>query len=115
MIDGSENALARAAERGPIGVNPIIFSALCMGFTRESDLDRTLSEAGIRRLPLPFAAAWSASRAFASYRKRGGPRTAPLPDFFIGAHALVEGLTLLTRDARRYRTYFAGIKVIAPE
>ena len=111
----SENALSRAAERGPIAVNPIIFAELCMGFTRESDLDRTLAEAGIRRLPLPFTAAWPASQAFASYRKRGGRRTAPLPDFFIGAHALVEGLTLLTRDARRYRTYFAGIKVIAPE
>lgn len=111
----SEHALARAAERGQIAINPIIYAELCVGFTRESDLDRTLAEAGIRRLPLPFAAAWPASRAFASYRGRGGRRTAPLPDFFIGAHALVEELTLLTRDARRYRTYFPGIKVIAPQ
>ena len=110
----SEEALARAAEAGPLGVNPIIYAELCLGFEKESQLETTLAEVGVRRLALPFQAAWPAAQAFAAYRKRGGGRSAPLPDFFIGAHALVEGLTLLTRDARRYRTYFPKLRLIAP-
>jgi predicted nucleic acid-binding protein len=110
----SEEALARAAERSPLAVNPIIYAELCLGFAEEAELQETLVEAGVHTLPLPYRAAWPAARAFAAYRKRGGGRSAPLPGFFIGAHALVEGLTLLTRDARRYRTYFPGVRLIAP-
>ena len=110
----SATALARAADRGAIGVNPIIYAELCLGFERESDLESALASAGLRRWPLPYAAAWSAAMAFAAYRKRGGSRSVPLPDFFIGAHALVEGMTLLTRDPRRYRTYFPKLRLIAP-
>lgn len=113
--DWSEEALASAAEAGPLGINPIIYAELCLGFDRESQLEETLAEAGVRRLALPYHAAWPAARAFAAYRKRGGRRSAPLPDFFIGAHALVEGLTLLTRDPRRYRSYFPGLRLIAPK
>ncbi len=112
--DWSERELARAAEAGPLGVNPIIYAELCLGFESDAQLEETLAEAGVRRLALPYDAAWPAARAFASYRKRGGRRSAPLPDFFIGAHALVEGLSLLTRDPRRYRTYFPGMRLIAP-
>lgn len=112
--DWSEKAFARAAERAPLAVNPIIYAELCLGFERESQLDEALAEAGVRRLALPYRAAWPAARAFAAYRKRGGKRTAPLPDFLIGAHVSIEGLTLLTRDARRYRTYFPGVRLIAP-
>jgi predicted nucleic acid-binding protein len=111
----SEQALAEAAEAGPLGVNPVIYAELCLGFESEPQLEATLSGAGVRRLVLPYQAAWPAARAFSAYRKRGGTRTAPLPDFFIGAHALVDGLTLLTRDARRYRTYFAGLRLVAPD
>jgi predicted nucleic acid-binding protein len=96
-------------------VNPVIYAELCLGFESETQLEATLSGAGVRRLVLPYQAAWPAARAFSAYRKRGGTRTAPLPDFFIGAHALVDGLTLLTRDARRYRTYFAGLRLVAPD
>ena len=110
----SEEALARAAEAGPLGVNPIIYAELCLGFEKESQLEATLAEVGVRRLALPYQAAWAAAQAFAAYRKKGGGRSAPLPDLFIGAHALVEGLTLLTRDARRYRTYFPRLRLIAP-
>src|SRR2546429_431253 len=86
-----------------------------VAFLREKDgVKFVRAEARVRRLALPYRAAWPAARAFTAYRKRGGKRTAPLPDFFIGAHALVEGLTLLTRDARRYRTYFPRLRLIAP-
>ena len=66
------------------------------------------------RRPLPWEAAYLAGQCFVKYRRRGGSRRSPMPDFYIGAHAAVEGLTLLTRDARRYRTYFPKLKLIAP-
>lgn len=110
----SAQTLARAADRGPIGINPIIYAELCLGFEREADLDGALADAGVRRLPLPYAAAWHAARAFSAYRRRGGQRSTPLPDFFIGAHAQVEGYPLLTRDASRYRTSFPNVSLVAP-
>ena len=68
----------------------------------------------LERLALPYDAAWPAARAFAEYRRRGGTRTSPLPDFYIGAHAETEGHTLLTRDPARYRTYFPSVPLICP-
>lgn len=70
---------------------------------------------GIERIPLPWPSAFLAGRAFTDYRRRGGAKRSPLPDFFIGAHAAVEGLRLLTRDPARYRTYFPTIDLITPE
>ncbi len=110
----STAALARAADQDSIAINPVIYAELSLGFDSEGELDATLAGAGIHRLALPYPAAWLAARAFAAYRKRGGVRTAPLPDFFIGAHAAATGLTLLTRDAARIRTYFPKVKLIAP-
>ena len=110
----SERALARAAGRGPLAINPVIYAELCLGFREEAELERILLDSGVRRLQLPYPAAWRAAKAFDAYRKRGGTRTTPLPDFFIGAHALVENLPLLTRDAARYRTYFPDVRLIAP-
>jgi predicted nucleic acid-binding protein len=110
----SERALARAAGRGPLAINPVIYAELCLGFSEEAELERILLDSGVRRLPLPYPAAWPAAKAFDAYRKRGGTRATPLPDFFIGAHALVENLPLLTRDAARYRTYFPDVRLIAP-
>jgi predicted nucleic acid-binding protein len=110
----SEDALARAADGDALAVNPVIRAELSLGFRGEAQLERALSEVGVRCLARPCAASWPAARAFAAYRRRGGRRRTPLPDFFIGAHALVEGLPLLTRDARRYRSYFPGVRLIAP-
>lgn len=107
--------LAAASDRGPIVVNPIILAELVGRFAEESDLLSVLSQAGVRRVALPIAAAWPAARAFALYQKRGGTRSATLPDFFIGAHAQVEDWPLLTRDPKRYRTYFPKVKLIAPK
>jgi predicted nucleic acid-binding protein len=110
----SARAIAQAAERGPLGINPIIYAELSVGFEQEAALEAVLGGAGIRRLALPFRAASPAAQAFSAYRRRGGSRAAPLPDFFIGAHALVEDLPLLTRDPARYRAYFPGLRLIAP-
>ena len=81
---------------------------------RIEDLEEALPVEYYRRDPLPWEAAFLAGRCFVRYRRAAGQRRSPLPDFYIGAHALVSGLTLLTRDARRYRTYFPKLRVIAP-
>ncbi len=109
----STEKLERASAEG-LGINPVIYAEIAIGFQRPQELDAALDLADLRRLPLPYEAAFRAGRAFVQYRQRGGSRRAPLPDFFIGAHAEVEGFTLLTRDAARYRTYFPKLKLIAP-
>jgi hypothetical protein len=87
---------------------------LAPAFASASELDRWLDPALFVRLPLPYAAGWPASQAFLKYRRSGGSKTSPLPDFLIGAHAEVENRTLVTRDAARYRTYFPTVPLIAP-
>ena len=113
-IDWSAAMLEDAAERGPIAINPIIYAEVSVRFERIEDLEDTLPPDYFRREPLPWAAAFLAAKCFERYRRRGGARIAPLPDFFIGAHAAVSGMTLLTRDARRYRAYFPKLRLIAP-
>ena len=95
-------------------INQLIYAETAFAYSAAEHLDRLLSQLGIARLGLPWAAAFPANRAFRAYRERGGQRTSPLPDFYIGAHAQVAGLKLLTRDAARYRTYFPELALIAP-
>lgn len=113
--DWSEAALARAADRDELAINPIIYAEIASGFATMEDLDRHLGPEMFRRLSLPYEAGFVAGRAFVEYRRRGGVRTSPLPDFYIGAHAAVSGLTLLTRDARRYAGYFPKVRMISPD
>jgi predicted nucleic acid-binding protein len=113
--DWSANALSKAADAGEIAMNPIIYSEVSVRFTRVEALDAALPRETISRLPLPWEAAFLAGKCFVDYRKRGGERRSPLPDFYIGAHAAVLGITLLTRDATRYRTYFPRLKLLAPK
>jgi predicted nucleic acid-binding protein len=112
--DWSDAMLTRCATRGPLIINPIVFAEVSAGFDSIEDVDQALPESYLRREPLPWAAAFLAGRAFVQYRRRGGRTGAPLPDFYIGAHAAVSGYTLLTRDARRYRDYFPTLRLIAP-
>jgi predicted nucleic acid-binding protein len=112
--DWSDAMLTRCAMRGPLVINPIVYAEVSAGFESLDDADAALPEAYLRREPLPWAAAFLAGRAFIQYRRRGGKTPAPLPDFYIGAHAAVAGHILLTRDARRYRYYFPKLAVIAP-
>jgi predicted nucleic acid-binding protein len=111
----SEAALSDAADRDEIAINPIIYAEIASGFATMADLDRHLGIDAFRRLPLPYEAGFIAGRAFVEYRRRGGVRTSPLPDFYIGAHAAIAGLKLLTRDARRYTGYFPKVLLLSPE
>jgi predicted nucleic acid-binding protein len=95
-------------------INPIIYAEVSIGFERIEDLDDALSSNLLRRDDLPYDAAFLAGKAFLGYRRRGGKRLAPLPGFYIGAHAAIENFALLTRDAARYRTYFPTVELIAP-
>ncbi|MGH2554854.1 MAG: type II toxin-antitoxin system VapC family toxin [Actinomycetota bacterium] len=110
----SSNALARAAEASPLAINPIIYAEVSIRYETIEELESTLPSDVFRREPLPYEAGFLAGKAFMSYRWRGGRRSVPLPDFYIGAHAAVAGFQLLTRDASRYRTYFPTVDLIAP-
>lgn len=113
--DWSSTALIEAAEDGPLVINPLIYAEVSVRFTRVEDLNDALPAEDFIRTPLPWSAAFLAGKCFLDYRRRGGTRTAPLPDFYIGAHAAVTGFRLLTRDTARYRTYFPTVTLIAPD
>jgi predicted nucleic acid-binding protein len=108
------DALAEAAEAGPLYINPIIYAEVSIRFSRVEDLDDALPTTDYHRAPLPWAAAFLAGKAFLDYRRKRGTAPSPLPDFFIGAHAAVGDLALISRDAARYRTYFPTVELIAP-
>ena len=111
----SANALAECAEHAALLINPIIYAEVSVGFSTIEALDAALPGQIYRREALPWEAGFLAGKSLLVYRKRGGARNTPLPDFYIGAHAAIENLALLTRDAVRYQTYFAGIEVLSPE
>ena len=111
----SEQAVLNALVAGMVGINPIVYAETSLAFADTGALDRHLDTLLLERLPLPYGAAFRAGRAFLRYRRAGGKRSSPLPDFFIGAHAETEDLTLLTRDVGRYRSYFPSLKLITPQ
>jgi predicted nucleic acid-binding protein len=110
----SEEKLAWHAERDLLAINPIIYAEVSEHFASIEELDDALSPTEFLRLPLPYEAGFLAAKCFFQYRRRGGRRSAPLPDFYIGAHAATESLALLTRDISRYRTYFPTVQLIVP-
>jgi predicted nucleic acid-binding protein len=110
----SSQALERRAEDSLLVVNPIVYAEVSIRFERIEALEEALPADVFRRDALPWEATFLAGKCFTSYRRRGGARRSPLPDFYIGAHAAVTGMTLLTRDASRYRTYFPSLEILAP-
>lgn len=110
----SAEALERAADEAILVINALIFAEVSVGFDRIEDVNEALPPSLYRREPLPYEAGFLAGKAFVRYRRRGGRRRTPLPDFYIGAHAAVAGYRLLTRDAARFRTYFPTVELIAP-
>jgi predicted nucleic acid-binding protein len=113
-FDWSSQALESAANESPLAINAIIYAEVSIGFQRIEDLESAIPSTLFRRDALPFEAAFLAGKAFLQYRRRGGGRATPLPDFYIGAHAAVAGFRLLTRDPKRYQTYFPSVELIAP-
>jgi predicted nucleic acid-binding protein len=113
-FDWSAAMLSEAADSGTIAINAIIYAEVSVAYRRIEDVDDALPHAYFARLHVPWEASFLAAQAFRDYRKRGGKRTSALPDFFIGAHALVSNMTLLTRDARRYKQYFPKLRMITP-
>jgi predicted nucleic acid-binding protein len=111
----SHEALMREGRARELVINPIVFAEVSISFERIESIDELLPVAVFRREEIPWEAAFLAGKAFVAYRKGGGVRSSPLPDFFIGAHAAVRGYDLLTRDARGFRQYFPTLKIISPE
>ena len=113
-LEWSSSALSQCADEGSLVINPLIYAEVSVGFERIEELERALPSEVFHRVPLPWEAAFLAGKSFLAYRRRGGAKSAPLPDFYIGAHAAVSGFRLLTRDAARYRTYFPKVDLVAP-
>jgi predicted nucleic acid-binding protein len=111
----SSGAMARAAERHRLVINPIIYAEVSTRYSRIENLDAALPKSMFDREAIPYEAAFLAAKAFLAYRRQGGPKRSPLPDFFIGAHAAVAGYQLLTRDTGRYRSYFPKVSLISPD
>jgi len=107
--------LDAAAARGRVLINPVIYAEFSIGYARIEEVDRVLSEAGLDVVDIPKPALFLAGKVFRRYRAQRGTRTGVLPDFFIGAHAAVARIPLLTRDPKPYRSYFSDIELIAPD
>ncbi len=110
----SSSALARQADEGTLVINPVVYAEVSIRFARIEELESALTPDVFEYRPIPREAAFLAGKAFLRYRRRGGAKKVPLPDFLIGAHAAVEQLALLTRDCGRFRTYFPTVALICP-
>ncbi len=113
-FDRSSEAVVTAMNDSAVVINPIIFAEVSLSFKKIEDLDQVLPADLYRRDEIPYEAAFLAGRAFVKYRRQGGSRTTPMPDFYIGAHAEVSNFRVLTRDPRRFRRYFPSVELIAP-
>ena len=111
----SAAAVERAANGFRLVINAIVYAEVSVRYSRVEDLEAALPREVIEREAIPYEAAFLAGKSFLAYRRRGGTKRSPLPDFFIGAHAAVAGYQLLTRDPARYRTYFPRLRLITPE
>jgi predicted nucleic acid-binding protein len=114
-LSWSVSAIERAADTSRLVINPVIYAEASVRFTRIEELDAALPSDLFEREPIPYEAAFLAGKAYLAYRRRGGTRRSPLPDFFIGAHAAVSSYRLLTRDSARYRADFPKLSLIAPD
>jgi predicted nucleic acid-binding protein len=112
--DWSQRQLDAAVLRDRLAIVPVVYAELSGAFVRYEEVDAFLDETGIDVIEMPRPALFLASQVFKTYRSRGGPRASVLPDFFVGAQAAVLGAPLITRDIRRYRTYFPNLDLIAP-
>jgi hypothetical protein len=112
--DWSTHALAECADHTALIINPVVYAEVSIGFSTIEALDRALPPASYEREALPWEAGFLAGKAFLGYRRRGGQRATPLPEFYMGTHAAIERLALLRRDVTRYRTYFPKLEILGP-
>lgn len=110
----SLKALEAASLQGPLLINMVVYAELAVRYEKIDDLEDFLARADVKLVEMPKSSLFLAAKVFGAYRKSGGLKTNVLPDFFIGAHAATLGVPLVTRDLRRYRTYFPGLRLIAP-
>ncbi len=113
-FEWSAESIENYAARAQLFINPIIYAEVSMGYQKIEELENALPQTLFKRISLPWEAAFLAGKAFLHYRKLGGQRTLPLPDFFIGAHAVVEKFYLITRDKKRFQHYYPSLKLISP-
>jgi predicted nucleic acid-binding protein len=113
-FEWSARTLEHLAESHTLHINAVIYAEVSICFERIEDLEAALPIEYLSREPIPYAAEFLAGKCFVDYRRRGGVRSSPLPDFFIGAHAAVNRWTLMTRDEGRYATYFPRLPLITP-
>ena len=111
----SSETLAYYGDNHVLTINPIIYAEVSIGFTRIEEVEEIMPTAFFRRVQLPWEAAFLAGKCFLKNRQKRGKRRSPLPDFYIGAHALITGMALMTRDSSRYRTYFSKLLLISPK
>jgi predicted nucleic acid-binding protein len=110
----SRDRLKERSASGPLLINEVVYAELSLGFATEDELDNAILELNVFLEWSPKSALFLAGQTFEQYRRAGGARTGVLPDLFIGAHAQVARVPILTRDVRRYRTYFPAVELIAP-
>ena len=110
----SESVLAHYGDGSPLYINAVIYTEVSIGFERIEDLETALQKGGFRMLEIPKETLFLTGKVYLKYRKLGGSKRSPLPDFYIGAHAAVLGIDLITRDVQRYRTYFSTVNLIHP-
>lgn len=113
-FEWSSSTLEKYGNRNQLFINPIIYAEVSIGFKKIEELEAVLPPTIFKRAALPWEASFLAGKAFFQYRKSGGHRSLPLPDFFIGAHAAIEGFSLLTRDIKRFKHYYPKVKIISP-
>jgi predicted nucleic acid-binding protein len=112
--DWSAGQIATAMDTGRVVINPLIYAEVSVGYETIEELEELLPASDYEREPLPYSAGFAAGKAFVRYRRGGGDKRSPMPDFYIGAHAAVAGYQLLTRDVARYGTYFPTLAIVAP-
>jgi len=111
----SENILEKYSQTNTLYINSIVYTEISIGFKKIEELEKAISELNIRVLEIPREALFLTGKAYLKYRKNKGTKNSPLPDFFIGAHVSVENFNLITRDIKKYKTYFPKVKLIHPE
>jgi len=111
----SENILDKYSQTNTLFINSTVYIEISIGFKKIEELERAISELGIKVLEIPREALFLTGKAFLKYRRKKGTKNSPLPDFFIGAHASVSRLSLVTRDVAKYKTYFPQLNLVCPD